>query len=345
MNGADGNAELVRLRPGATVYEISTDELQISFPNYTATFTSPEVTKAVRAILHALDASLDGAAPRASVVQSAALATGHSNDLIEYLLESLLSSNCLYVGPQEQIDTPLREFHAYLGDAIDNLEERLTDAHCVLVQPAGDPGGMVEALAELEIKVDVIAATPGLSSGPPLDALRGVLGSATLVGCWNVPYRSPFARSINEIALRHPVPVLFGTCEGIVGRVGPFVLPGNTACLECLNDRLLSLAGGPEARAYRAYRLRNEEIVPPPWPSHPLFVRAVAALFGVELLNLALRRPSVTSGGFVEYRFADSRAERHPVLRVPGCQMCRPQSPKRVAWDVRLEAPAVKGSA
>jgi len=341
MSDVDPGAEIIRLRPGAAIYEISTDELQISFPNYTATFTSPDVTNAVRAIL----AALDGGAPRASVIETAAAATGFSPDVIDYLVDSLLGSNCLYVGSEEQIGTPLREFQAYIGDADADFEERLANARCVLVQPAGDRGGIAEALAELEVKVDVIEATPGESSSPPLDALREALASATVVGCWNVPYRSPFARTVNEIAIQHPVPVLFGTCEGIVGRVGPFVLPGNTACLECLNDRLLSLAGGPELRAYRAYRLRNEEIVPPPWPSHPLFVRAVAALFGVELLNVALRRPSVTSGGFVEYRLGDAGAERHPVLRVPGCPMCRPQSSKRLAWDVRFQAPAVKGSA
>jgi len=38
----------LRLRPGAAVYEISSDELQISFPNYTVTFTSPAVTAVMK---------------------------------------------------------------------------------------------------------------------------------------------------------------------------------------------------------------------------------------------------------------------------------------------------------
>jgi len=166
-----------------------------------------------------------------------------------------------------------------------------------------------------------------------------------VLGCWNMPYRSPFARQVNELALAGTVPVLFGSCEGVVGRVGPFVIPQNTACLECLNQRLLTHAGGPELRAYQQYRLHNDEVVPPAWPTHPLFVRAVANLFALELLEVAIGRPSVTSGGFVEYRVGDAAAERHPVVRVPGCSACRPQSPRRVAWDVRLSGPVVKDSA
>jgi hypothetical protein len=47
----------------------------------------------------------------------------------------------------------------------------------------------------------------------------------------------------------------------------------------------------------------------------------------------------------VEYRFGDAGAVRHAALRRPGCRVCRPQAPRRLAWDARFPAPAVKGSA
>ena len=56
-------------------------------------------------------------------------------------------------------------------------------------------------------------------------------------------------------------------------------------------------------------------------------------------------RPSVTTGGFVEYRVGGADTERHPVVRVPGCSICRSQSPRRVAWDVRVPVPGVQDRA
>jgi bacteriocin biosynthesis cyclodehydratase domain-containing protein len=259
-------------------------------------------------------------------------------------VDSLLSSNCLALRRYETTG-PLQEFHAYVSDAPDDLADRLAAARCVLLQPAGDPGGIADALQRLDLHIDIIEADPGAPTAPILSTLADALEPATVLGCWNLPYRSPFARQVNELVAAGTVPVLFGSCEGVVGRVGPFVIPGNTACLECVNVRLLAHAGGQEMRAYQQYRLRNGEVVPPVWPMHPLFVRAVASMFAVELLEVAMVRPSVTTGGFVEYRVGGAAAERHPVVRVPGCSTCRPQSPRRVAWDVRLPAPPLTGAA
>jgi bacteriocin biosynthesis cyclodehydratase domain-containing protein len=328
------------LRPGAAVYEISSDEIQISFPNYTVTFTSPVVTAGVLAIL----AAVGSGAERSAVVSGAAEATGTDPAVIEYLVDSLLNASCLALRRHETTG-PLHEYHSYVSEAPDDLADRLAVARCVLLQPADDPGALADALQGLDLHVDIIEAAPGGPTAPILNALAEALEHASVLGCWNVPYRSPFARQVNELVTAGAVPALFGSCEGVVGRVGPFVIPRNTACLECVNVRLLSHAGGQELRAYQQYRLRNEEVVPPVWPTHPSFVRGVAGMFGVELLEVAVGRPSVTTGGFVEYRVGGAAAERHPVVRIPGCSTCRPQSPRRVAWDVRLPAPPMKGSA
>jgi bacteriocin biosynthesis cyclodehydratase domain-containing protein len=339
--GSESNGSFLRLRPGAAVYALSSDELQIAFPNYTATFTSPMVTRGVSAIVHAVD---EGAS-RDAVVQSAAHATDLEEAFVDYLVDSLISSQCLVAGSADEPAGSLYDFYAYLGADVVRLAESLREAHCGLVRLQGDGGCPEDALAEVGLDVTLVEAQPGKKSTRALSALTEIIDSTTLVGCWNVPYRSPFARLVNELAVERDVPVLYGVCEGVVGRIGPLVIPRNTACLECVTTRLLAHAGGPELRAYRAYRLRTAETVPDPFPAHPLFVRGMAGLYGVELLQAALRRPSATSGGFVEYHFGDFGAERHPALRLPGCPACRPQAPRRLAWDVRFPAPAVKETA
>ena len=242
-----------------TTCVISSDELQISFPNYTVTFTSPAVTAGVLAIL----AAVGPGAERAEVVAEAASAAQLDPAVIEYLVESLLSAKCLALGRQE-VTGPLHEFHAYVSDSADDLVDRLGAARCVLLQPADDPGGLADALRGLELRVDIVEAAHGAATATILESVAEALESSTVLGCWNVPYRSPFARQVNELGLAGTLPVLFGSCEGVVGRVGPFVIPQNTACLECLNQRLLTHAGGPELRAYRQYRLHNDEVGHPP---------------------------------------------------------------------------------
>lgn len=330
--------EQLRLRPGAAVYELSGDELQISFPNYTATFTSPAVVAAVRATVEAVG---DGAG-RAAVVRRAGRATELEPDVVEWIVDSLLGSGCLVSGPAGE-RTPLQEFHAYVGGP-DDAAERLDEAYCAVVEIAGETPGVAALLAGAGVRTASVPAEPGTPADKVLAAVETALDDATTIACWNVPFRAPLARALNELALARRVPVLFGACEGVVGRVGPLVVPGVTPCLECMNLRLLSHAGAPELRSYREYRARHGELVPAAWPSHPLFAQGVAALFAVEALQLVLRLPSVAAGGFVEYRVAGADADRHTVLRVPTCPACRPQRAPRLAWDTRLAAPAVKGA-
>ena len=53
---------------------------------------------------------------------------------------------------------------------------------------------------------------------------------------WDVPWRMPFARLLNDLAIDRDRRLLLGVCEGAVGRLGPYVLPRNTACLECVQS-------------------------------------------------------------------------------------------------------------
>ena len=278
VNEPDQAPRHLRLRPGAAIYEISTDELQISFPNYTVTFTSPMVTAGVLAIV----AATGSGAERSEVVAGAADATGIEPAVIEYLVDSLLGSNCLALGRLETATSATAR--------VPRLRLRFARRHrragsrprawCCSNPPT------IRATSRLRFarstsRIDIVEATPGTATAPVIGVLREALKSATVFGCWNVPFRSPFARQVNELVAAGTVPGLFGSCDGVVGRVGPFVIPRNTACLKCVNQRLLAHAGGPELHAYQQYRLRNEEVVPPVWPTHPLLVRAVAGLFAV----------------------------------------------------------------
>lgn len=333
---------LLAMRPGANVFAHSPDRLQIAFPNHTATFVSARVVRTVRALVEALAAPV----ARAEAIERASAAAGVDPGVAEYVLDLLWSSRCLRrtrSGEVARPADPLAEFLSSLGDDGEATVARLREAQLAVVQ--GDAGEPIEgALAEAGLRVDPLRALPGDDVGAIVEHVRGVLDAgATTILCWGVPYRLPLAAQLNALALQARVPILFGVCEGVVGRIGPYVLPGASSCLECLNRRALSHAGPREAEAHAAWSGGTDAIVPEPWPVHPAFRGVVLRLLAIELADVVLGLPPRSIGGVTELTLAHGLPERHPVYQVPGCPACGERRPRRWAWDARL-APVARGS-
>lgn len=338
--------EQLRLRPGAHVFEISAEQLQIVFANYTTTFTSPPVTKGIRAILAALQPSSE----RVETVRQAAEISGLDTEFIDYLIDLLLNTKCLYCETKPAVvpagqDT-LAEFYAYLGDDPSAALMALATARCLVVAPAASSGELAQLLHTAGLAAEMVAIPPSTSCAAALSQIEAHIGPAPpMLVSWNFPYRLPFARLLNDLALVRSVPILFGACEGVVGRIGPYVIPRNTACLECCNSRLLAHAGSPELQGFAEYRAKYHDVIPAPWPTHPVFHDAMAGLFAIELSQIVMKRPPRTIGGFIEHSFFDSAVQRHPVYKLPRCPACHPARPQRIAWDARFPAPMVKDRA
>ena len=261
----------------------------------------------------------------------------------------LAETGCVFAGASDGPSTgspEIDEFYTSVGVDPGRVAGSLAGVRAVAVTQVTRR----DALASLFSRAGLPAAVTGLSAGASCDDALESIGvaladGATLLSIWNVPYRSPFALRLNELALQRGVPALFGGCEGVVARIGPCVLAGNSPCLECLNLRLLSHAAEAEATASRAYRTRFQTTLPPAWPVHPIFHDAMAALFVLECVQVARRLPSATHGGFVEHTFGEAEAHRHRLLRVPRCPGCHAARPQRFAWDVDLSAPAAREEA
>jgi bacteriocin biosynthesis cyclodehydratase domain-containing protein len=336
--------ERIYLRPGAHALPISADELHVSLANHTASFTGVPVV----ALVGALVECLRGGATRAAALARAVERTGESEGLAAYVLDLMFNVGCLYTS-SERLPEPLSPrsaFWATTGRDPEGVERMLAQRAVALVAPAASAPLLAEALGESGISVHRISVEVDSACGSVLSSVRAALdevGGPLVV--WDVPWRMPLARMLNELALERGRPALFGVCEGAIGRVGPYVLPQNTACLECATARLLSNGGEPELRTATAYRARLSDRAPEPLPAHPVFRGAIAGLVAVELSQILTGRPPSTLGGFVEYQFGAARAQRHPVFRVPRCPACHPARPERFAWQARFPAPLVKSGA
>lgn len=334
-DGPKVDQPLLCVRPGASVYQLSGDELQVSFPNYTATFVSPAVVRGVTALLQQLRAP----SPRDSAVAAAAAETGLELSLLDYLVTMMTNAKCLYEmqpGAQESTTCDeLGEFFAYTGGDPAHSVDVLQSASVVVVD--GDGREDIDAVLEqVGLRAQVVTAKPGTSVADLIAATQERLVQAPRVlACWGIPHRLAQALAVNDLALEARIPVLFGSAEGVVGRVGPFVLPGSSSCLECMVRRLLGNAGSREMTAYAQARARYADALPDPWPTHPTWRATVLRLFALELATIVSGQPPQTIGGFLEYAYPNALGRRHPVYRVPLCPSCRKHGPRRFAWDVQ----------
>src|ERR1700738_5046304 len=119
MSGAFDSAMLVPtiepmlcLRPGANIFRISADELQIAFPNYTVTFVSPPVVRGVSALLD----QFEKPSTKPVVIAATAKRSNLEPSFLEYLISTMTNSRCLYESSaQERACTagePLSDFYA-----------------------------------------------------------------------------------------------------------------------------------------------------------------------------------------------------------------------------------------
>jgi len=335
--------ERLQLRPGAQVFVVSADEVQISAVNHSTTFTSVPVVRLVVGLCQALE----DAPTRDQLAAGVAERLGEERALVEYVIELMAQTNCLVARDAALPALDARgEFYAAVGLDPEATARILAAARPLLVAPAQSAPVMLAALAEVGLAAEVVAAAEGASCGAALDDVRAALEAARgPIVAWDIPWRMPFARLLNDLAIERDRPILFGVCEGAVGRLGPYVLPRNTPCLECLQSRLLANAGENEARVAASYRARLADRVPGPLPAHPAFRRVIADLLAIELSQILLMRPPVTLGGYVEHTFGGAVSRRHPALKVPRCPACHPARPQRLAWDANFPAPLVKSGA
>jgi bacteriocin biosynthesis cyclodehydratase domain-containing protein len=341
MGSSDNDrSPLTSLRPGAHILRISADTIQVAFPNYTATLKSPPVVKAATELLDLFRNPVS----RDDAVCSVAESTQLTEPFVSYVVETLDRCRCLmnvYAGEDHAKSNP---FFGYVSENPQQLSNDLGAARTLLVHFGSTCEPLALATNSGLVGTTEVGIEAGASCQTVLTRITGALDDRTMMIVWGLPYRLGLTASINDLAIAAGKPVLFGACEGIVGRVGPYVIPGNTACLDCATNRLLSNAGAPEIQMVRSFRARHSDLVPEPWPTHSVFELAVFAQLMLEVTRIAGRLGSQTIGGLLEYRFGDGCAERHTVLRVPRCPSCHPARPSRLAWDAIFPAPVVKNS-
>jgi bacteriocin biosynthesis cyclodehydratase domain-containing protein len=124
-------------------------------------------------------------------------------------------------------------------------------------------------------------------------------------------------REWNELCLLHNIPFLPVLLQDLVGYVGPIVVPGETACYECLRSRQNSHL--PDPVAHRTAEDASGRAVAG-------FLPAMASILGdvacVELTKFFGLKPLSRIGTLLEVNLLGGEMTPRRVLRLPRCPVC-----------------------
>lgn len=337
----------IRLKPGAVLLLQSADRLQIAFPNFTVSFQTTEVVGVIIEIMETLKTE----SHTAKIMSAVAKKRQVDKAFVYYLLQQLVSNNCIYFSNLKSDkregtagDAELYGFYNYVHEGA-TLLKVLKKAKFILLTPADKKEICKSTFQQNGMNPKIIAAEENWTAAFFIEYLSKRIGSdKNLLVCWNFPYRLSTANLINSFAIGCKLPVLFGSCEGISGQVGPFVLPQNSACFQCMRIRLLSNYDEGELNAAYSFRMLEEKSIGKSWISHPGFHNAILQFLALEVSQILLGLTSNCLGSFSEFSYNRLHATQHKFIKIPNCPGCGNKKPQRFAWDYRFPAPVVKNS-
>jgi bacteriocin biosynthesis cyclodehydratase domain-containing protein len=127
-------------------------------------------------------------------------------------------------------------------------------------------------------------------------------------------------RPLNRYAVNNKIPFLPVVLRDHVGQIGPLVIPGETACLECLRARQNANLADPET--YRTAEAASEAGT---WivGHHPAMSAMIGDVVAMELSKqFVTRLPHRNVGTLIEIKLLEPSIARRKVLKVPRCVAC-----------------------
>lgn len=129
---------------------------------------------------------------------------------------------------------------------------------------------------------------------------------------------------VNERAVAAGASVLYVRLDGVEYVVGPYVVPGRTACA-WEAERSWARASADRGQYEMLLRHRSEDGA----EAAPLSVgeAGLSAALAPSLLELSLRGTSERAGSAVHGRTTTQQTSTHSVMRLPRCPVCMPMQP------------------
>lgn len=127
-------------------------------------------------------------------------------------------------------------------------------------------------------------------------------------------------RAWNEFCVLHGIRFVPVVLADLVGHVGPVVVPGDSACYECLWARLNTHLADPDGHWAAATNGGDGQAVA---GLHPSMASILGDIATVELIKLfGLAPPLARFGTLIEVNLLGGAMKTRRVLKVPRCEVC-----------------------
>jgi bacteriocin biosynthesis cyclodehydratase domain-containing protein len=204
------------------------------------------------------------------------------------------------------------------GELGEQLARLLRDA-LPDTEPARPTADQLAVLAD----PDTSWLSDGLATEQRLDVFAGWAGAVVVAASTLVdPARSTV---VSRAAQRHGATCLYATVDGPFLIVGPSVVPAQSACYECLEQRILmNLRAEASYQRYKT-ALAAAAVRPAAGPYAPAAVALLAAHTALEAVNLMVTGSTFTVGRIIALHLPTMEIAMPDVLRLPGCPGCGSQ--------------------
>lgn len=174
-----------------------------------------------------------------------------------------------------------------------------------------------------------VEITPGPAVLTKESLYTAVEGANFLVGCFDKGFVSVH-HWLNQAALDKTIPALFTEIENHLCRIGPLVLPGETACFMCYRMRTIACADDfAAAMSYETF-LNNQK--KPGLAGRGFFPPSLHSMAGIaanEVLKVLLGLEASLAGRVLQLDALSLDLQTHYVLQKPDCPVCL----KKKAWE------------
>jgi molybdopterin-synthase adenylyltransferase len=126
-------------------------------------------------------------------------------------------------------------------------------------------------------------------------------------------------RQWNEFCVEERLPLLPVVLQDCVGYVGPLVVPGETACYECLRARQNAVMDDPETQRLPERAAFHGQFIT---AYHPAMASILGDIAAVELLKFFTGIPMSWAGTLFEVSLLQPSMVGRKVLKLPRCPVC-----------------------